>query len=224
MVQAAVNLPVFAATDTRQAALAEQTRGAARGARNFCWVTLGTGYGGYLFLDGKLFDGHHGIAGPFGHNTIDEVNGYLCGCGRRGCVETYVAGPAIARAGQAAREAGESALLAELAGAAKVSTPMVIRAFHQGDPTAIRIIGEVARIISISLAGVNNLLDLEMFILGGGIVRALPELVDLVDRKMRGYLMSEEAKRDLQIKRESFPNASLIGAAMHAFVNQGMLV
>jgi glucokinase len=223
MVQAATGLPVFAATDTRQAALAEHVWGAARGLRHFCWATVGTGYGGYLYLDGKPFDGHHGIAGPFGHNTIDEVNGFPCGCGRRGCVETYVAGPAIARAGQAALDAGDSPILAELSSQGTVTTPMVVQAYQQNDPAAIRIIDDVARMIAISLGGVNNLLDLEMFILGGGVVHALPGLVALVDSKIRHYLMSEEARCDLRIMKETFPNASLAGAAAHAFVHTGLL-
>ena len=223
MTSEATGLPMFAATDTRQAALAEHVWGKARGASHFCWCTVGTGYGGYLYLDGKPFDGYHGVAGPFGHNTIDEINGYPCGCGRRGCVETYVAGPAIARAGQAALEAGDSPILAELSSQGTVTTPMVVQAYQQNDPAAIRIIDNVARMIAISLGSVNNLLDLEMFILGGGVVHALPELVALVDSKIRHYLMSEEARRDLRIMKETFPNASLSGAAAHAFVHTGLL-
>jgi len=57
----------------------------------FAWATVGTGYGGYLFLNGKLYDGSHGFAGNFGHMTLDEINGYPCGCGRKGCFETFVA-------------------------------------------------------------------------------------------------------------------------------------
>jgi glucokinase len=223
MAAEATGLPVFAATDTRMAALAEHVWGAAQGVDHFCWCTVGTGYGGYLYLDGKPFDGFHGIAGPFGHNTIDEVNGYLCGCGRRGCVETYVAGPAIARAGQAAVQAGEAPLLALLAGDAPVTTHMVVQAYRQQDQAAVKIIDEVVRMIAISLSGVNNLLDLEMFILGGGVIHALPELVGLVGERIRGYLMSAEAKRDLLIVQESFPNSSLVGAAAYAFVKLGLL-
>ena len=223
MVRAATGLPVCAATDVRQAALAEYNWGAARGVRNFCWCTIGTGYGGYLFLDGKPYDGVHGIAGPFGHNTLDEVNGYPCGCGRRGCVETYVAGPAIARAGQAALDSGQSPLLAELSAEGYITTPMVLQAYHQGDVAAIKIIREVVRKIAISLSGVNNLLDLELIILGGGVVQALPELVTMIDEKIRLYLMSPEACQNLRICHESFSNSSLVGAAAYAFIQTGLL-
>jgi glucokinase len=220
MVAEATGLPVFAATDTRQAALAEHTWGAARGLSHFCWCTVGTGYGGYLYLEGKPYDGYHGIAGPFGHNTLDEINGYPCGCGRRGCVETCVAGPAIARQGQKALETGASPALARLAGSSPVNPSMVAEAFRQGDPASVKIIEEVVRMIAVSLGGVNNLLDLQLFILGGGVIHALPELVGMIDIKIRAYLMSEEAKRDLRIVRESFSNSSLYGAAALVFQHQ----
>jgi glucokinase len=223
MVQDVFGLPVFAATDTRQAAMAEHLWGAGRGVPYFCWCTVGTGFGGYLYLDGRPYDGFHGIAGPFGHNTIDEVNGHLCGCGKRGCVETYVAGPALARAGQAAAAAGESALLVELAAGRLVTTPMVVRAYQADDPASKKIIDQAARLIAISLSGVNNLLDLQMFILGGGVVNALPDLVAMVDHKMREYLMSQEARQDVRVVRETFPNSSLYGAAAHAFVQCGII-
>ena len=114
MVGERFGLPVYAATDVRLAAQAEALWGAGRGIRNFAWVTIGTGCGAYLFLDGRIYGGAHGFAGNFGHYTIDEANGYPCGCGRRGCLETYVAGPAIARAGQAAADEGRSFVLRQL--------------------------------------------------------------------------------------------------------------
>lgn len=224
MVAQSVGLPVFTATDTRQAALAEHFWGAARGISHFCWCTIGTGYGGYFYLDGKPFDGYHGIAGPFGHNTIDEVNGPLCGCGKRGCIETYVAGPAIGRAGQAAMKRGKSPILTNLAGEdGTVTSHMVVEAYHLGDPAAVEIIDEVVRLVCISLSGINNMLDLQMIILGGGIVRAVPDLVHKIDMRIREFLMSSEGKRDLCIKEESFANSSLYGAAAYAFLKLNLL-
>ena len=142
--------PVCVATDVRQATLAEAVWGVGAKERNFAWATVGTGYGGYLFLNGRLYGGAHGFAGNFGHTTYDEVNGHRCGCGRRGCFETFVAGPAIARAGQAAREAGKSAILASLAGAGKVSTRAVFRAIELGDAVAAKIVDDAIRLICIN--------------------------------------------------------------------------
>jgi glucokinase len=223
MLRERFGLPFFAATDVRQAALAEAVWGVARGVRNFAWATVGTGYGGYLFLDGKLYNGTHGFAGNFGHVAWDEINGYPCGCGQWGCFETFVAGPAIARAGQLAVDKKRSPMLAELAAGKPVTAHMVFEAVDAGDPAAGRIIDEVIRLICINLSGVVNLLDVSMIVMGGGVVQAAPWFVERVSTRIRSYLMTAEAKRDLHIVRESFPNSALWGAAASVFAAQGIL-
>jgi glucokinase len=223
MVRDTCQVDVFAATDVRMAVLAEALWGAARNVRYFAWATVGTGYGGYLFLDGKLYAGTHGYAGNFGHATWDEKNGILCGCGRYGCVETYVAGPAIARAGQAAADQGNSPFLQAIAAARPVSTADVLAAEAAGDPSAHQIIEQVIRLISINLGGVTNTLDLDMIVLGGGVVQACPGFAGRVSRRIRDFLMTEEAKRDLRVVKETFENSALIGAAADVFYRQGMV-
>lgn len=224
MVHQAFGLPVYAATDVRDAALAEHLWGVAKGIRYFAWCTIGTGYGGYLYLEDKLYGGYHGFAGNFGHITYDEIHGYPCGCGKRGCFETFVAGPAIARAGQAAADAGHSPLLAQLSQDGRVTTHAVFQAYSQGDPAAVEVIQRVVRLVSINLSGVVNLLDLEMIVMGGGIIQVCPELVELISTHIRDYLMTAEAKRDLRIVKESFANAALFGAAADVFLRSGILV
>ena len=223
MVADRFELPVYAATDVRMAAQAEALWGVAGGVRNFAWATIGTGYGGYLFLDGKLYGGAHGFAGNFGHFTVDEVNGYPCGCGRRGCLETFVAGPAIARAGQAALDAGQSPGLRELATEGRVTSQMVFQAEALGDPAAQAIIDDVIRRVAIGLGGLVNTLDLDMIVLGGGVVHASPDLVPRIDTRIRQYLMTVEAVRDLRVGVESFPNSALYGAAAEVFLCCGLL-
>lgn len=216
-------LPVCVATDVRQAVLAEATWGAGVKERNFAWATVGTGYGGYLFLAGRLYGGAHGFAGNFGHTTYDEVNGYPCGCGRRGCFETYVAGPAIARAGQAAHDAGSSAILRSLARDGRISTRAVFRAIALGDAVAAEIVDRAIRLICVNLGGVVNLLDIKLIVMGGGVTKAAPWLVERVNSDIRAYLMTAEAQRDLRVRRESTANAALWGAAAHVFAVEGAL-
>jgi len=217
MVQRRFSLPVYSATDVRMAALAEAVWGAARNLKHFAWVTLGTGFGAYLFLNKRLFGGSHGFAGNFGHNTIDEINGYPCGCGRRGCLETFVAGPAIARAGQAALDENRSPVLSQLAGGRPVTTEMVFQAEALGDPAAGEIIDRVIRMVSIGLAGLVNILDLELIILGGGVMRASANLLERINRRTRDFLETVEARRDLRILGETFSNSALYGSAANFF-------
>ncbi len=223
MVRETFGVPVFAATDVRMALLAEVLWGAAVGSKHAAWATVGTGYGGYLYLDGKLYGGGHGYAGNFGHTPWDEVNGSMCGCGKRGCFETFVAGPAIAAAGQRAADQGESPWLQALARTRAVTTADVFQAEAQGDASARAILEEVVRLISINLGGVVNTLDLDKIVMGGGVVHACPDFVTRIQRRIRDYLMTEEAKRDLQVVLESFENSALIGAAADVFLRSGTL-
>lgn len=225
MIQERCGVEVQIATDVRQAALAEALWGAASGVRNFLWVTVGTGYGGYLFLNGRLYGGSHGFAGNFGHTPLDEVDGYMCGCGQRGCVETFVAGPAIARAGQLALAKEQSQLLADLAASNQdeVTAPMVFEAFEAGDKAAQRILERVIFLICQNLGGAVNLLDLDMIVLGGGVCNGSEWFVKRIDQRIRDFLETVEARRDLQVARESFVDSALWGAAADVFAHRGIV-
>lgn len=217
--------PIYAATDVRMALIAELLWGKARGMKYVAWMTIGTGYGGYLYLDGKLYGGSHGFAGNLGHGIYDERGGYPCGCGQRGCFESYVAGPALARYGQQAIDEGRSPILRQLSEKAgtPVTTRMVFEAEALQDPAAQEIIHEQIRKLGISLSSMVNLLDLEMIVLGGGVTKGSADFIQRVDERIRGFLMTVEARRDLRIERESFDNSALIGAAATVFIKNGVL-
>jgi glucokinase len=223
MVEQRFGLPVFSATDVRMAVIGEALWGAAKGVRHFAWATIGTGYGAYLFLDGKLYGGEHGFAGNFGHNTYDEINGRLCGCGLRGCFESFVAGPAIARAGQEAVDEGQSQMLADRAKDSPVTTRMVFQAEQAGDPAAKKIIADNIRLVGISLASIVNLLDISLIVLGGGVTKGTPDYISRIEAKTRDYLMTVEARRELRIVPETFSNSVLYGAAANVFIQKGDL-
>jgi len=215
--RARFNMPVYAATDTRMAALGEATWGAGRGVDNFAWVTVGAGLGGCLFLDGRLYGGDHGFAGAFGHNTVDELTGQPCGCGRRGCLETFASGLAISRIGQAAVDMGHKTLLRDMAGQGPVTAEMVFRAHREGDPVADQIVAQVERYLAIGLGGLVNTLDISLFIMGGGVMKAGPEFLARIESLTRQHLFSPEARRDLRLVPESLPNSALFGAAASVF-------
>jgi glucokinase len=223
MVRKAFQVPVYAATDVRMAVIAEAVWGQARGLRHFAWATIGTGYGGYLFLNGEPYEGAHGFAGNFGHNTLDEINGVLCGCGLKGCYESYAAGPAIARAGQAAVDHGKSPRLAELAQDGNVTTQMVFQAEADGDPAAVEIIAGMIRLYAISFSGMVNILDLEMIVVGGGVTRGSKDLIPRIADRTRDFLMTVEARRDLRIVQETYANSALFGAAATVFLENRLI-
>lgn len=225
LAQERFGVPVYPATDVHMALVAEVLWGHAKGYQHVAWMTLGTGYGGYLFLDGKLYDGAHGFAGNLGHGIYDDRNGDLCGCGQRGCFESYVAGPAIAKQGQLAADTGQSQILQALIVeyGHPVTTKMVFEAEAMGDPASVGILEEVVRKLGISLSSMVNLLDLEMIVLGGGVWNGSPNFLGRVDQRVRHYCMTDEAKRDLIIVRESFHNSALVGAGAYVFIQNKLL-
>ena len=163
---------VFLDNDANVAALGEKWLGAGRDVRNMAMLTLGTGIGGAIVLDGKLFYGMSGMAGEFGHVTI-EPNGVPCGCGNRGCAERYASATAVVRM---AREAIDSGLAPELAKAASSDAEFSAKSIYnlaiQGNTDAQRIFVRFGEALGILLADLVNVLDLDMFVIGGGVVSA----------------------------------------------------
>ncbi|MGA9304294.1 MAG: ROK family protein [Candidatus Sulfotelmatobacter sp.] len=154
--------------DARVAALGEQWLGAARGVPNMAMLTLGTGIGGGIVLGGKIWHGLNGMAGEFGHVTV-EPEGYPCACGNRGCSERYASASALLRM---AREAVASGQAPSLAGAASADAEFGAKSIYslalQGDESARRIFRNFGRYLGVLLADLVNVLNLEMYVIGGG--------------------------------------------------------
>jgi glucokinase len=158
--------------DANVAALGEQWLGAARDVANMAVVTLGTGIGGGIVLGGKIWHGMNGMAGEFGHVTI-EPEGHPCGCGNRGCAEQYASAGAIVRMAREAIARGEAPSLAKAASAdAEFGAKSIYNLAIQGDEHARRIFRSFGRYLGIMLAGLINVLNLDMFVIGGGVSSA----------------------------------------------------
>jgi glucokinase len=216
-------IPTFVATDSRMAALGESIWGEGQDVDSFVWVTLGTGLGAYLVINGKLYGGDHGFAGAFGHNTIDDINGSPCGCGRRGCLETFASGRAVARNAQAAIDTGHKTILREMAAGKPVTAEMVFQAAEEGDLVSKHIINQLVRYVAIGLSSLINTLDISLIILGGGVMRAGLDLLKRIEIVTRDHLVSPESRRDLRIVPESLPNAALFGVAANVFIRNGYM-
>jgi len=158
--------------DANLAALGEQWLGAARGVPNMAVVTLGTGIGGGIVLGGKIWHGMNGMAGEFGHVTL-EPEGHPCGCGNRGCAEQYASASAIVRMAREAIASGEAPALARAASSgAEFGAQSIYNLAVQGDEHARRIFRSFGRYLGILLAGLINVLNLDMFVIGGGVSSA----------------------------------------------------
>ncbi len=187
-----LGLPCVIDNDANAAALAEHRHGAARGARHAVVLTIGTGIGGALILDGRLYRGAVGAAGELGHMVID-ADGPLCpgNCPNRGCLEALASGTALAlEARHQATQLPASALGQALAPGREISGPMVTELAHEGDPAARRAIAEIGQRLGIGLANIANVFNPERIVVGGGVIAAgelllAPARDEMTERSLR---------------------------------------
>jgi len=163
---------VFLENDANVAALGEKWLGAARDVDNMAMVTLGTGIGGAIILNGKIFYGMNGMAGEFGHVTV-EPDGVPCGCGNHGCAERYASATAVVRMAREAIESGQAPALAKAASSdPEFSARSIYNLALQGNEDAQRIFHRFGAALGMLLADLVNVLNLDMFVIGGGVVSA----------------------------------------------------
>ena len=168
---------VIVDNDAGLAGLGEITYGAAAGARHVLFVTLGTGIGGALLLDGRLYRGAHNFGAEIGHFTVDR-NGPRCACGELGHWEAIASGTALGRlAREVVSQGGGAAIVAAAGGDASAVTGMHVgEAARHGDPDAHHVLVEYADNVALGLAGLANVLDPEAIIVAGGVVELGPPL------------------------------------------------
>ncbi|MGD0567269.1 MAG: ROK family protein [Candidatus Sulfotelmatobacter sp.] len=171
--------------DANMAALGEQWLGAARGVENMAMITLGTGIGGAIVLGGKIWHGMNGMAGEFGHVTV-EPEGHPCGCGSHGCAERYASASAIMRMAREAIASGKAPSLAQAASAgAELDAQSIYNLAIQGDEPAQRIFHTFGRYLGIMLAGAVNVLNLDMYVIGGGVSSAWDAFAPTMFQELR---------------------------------------
>jgi len=168
-----VGLTATLDNDANCATLGEWWLGAAKGARNVVGFTLGTGIGGGLIIDGKLYHGASDVAGEVGHMTINST-GRRCNCGNYGCLEAYCSGPAIAERAREALAGGEQSVLTEMCGGnlATLTAATVYRASEDGDAVAGEVVRETARLLGAGVANIMNIFNPDVVVLAGGVAQA----------------------------------------------------
>jgi glucokinase len=170
-----VRLPVVVDNDANTAALAESRFGAGAGHRFVLCITLGTGIGGALVIDNRVFRGANGMAGEFGHIQV-VADGHRCECGNRGCWEQYASGNALVRDARELIGAGSPVAhyLREVAGGdpSRLTGPDVTAAARAGDPLSIELIADMGRWLGVGLAGMAAAFDPTCIIVGGGVSAA----------------------------------------------------
>ena len=209
-----MGLKTFLINDANAAVLGELNFGAARGARNFIYITVSTGIGGGIVIDGKLYSGAGGTAGEIGHMTIAD-NGPRCTCGNTGCWEQLASGTALAREARRRIAEGAETIISDYAGGdiEKVTAEVVSRAFDQGDGLARELLAQTSYYLGVGLANLINIFNPELVVFGGGLSNMGDKLLTPAYR-VAGERAFKEAYRAVRFTRaELGGDAGVLGAA-----------
>jgi glucokinase len=213
--EADFGMPAVIDNDVSAGLYGEFLKGAAQGYRNVVGLFPGTGVGGGMILDGRLFRGSTGNAGEIGH-TIIQVNGPLCGCGQQGCVEALASRTAIAKDAVALASAGAIPGLLEDAGTdfKRYRSGVIARAYKNGEKSVVEIVDRSAWYLGIAMANCVNILNPEIIVLGGGLIEKLGDpYVRIAKRSMREHSLPALVKNVKVRQARLGDDAAVIGAA-----------
>ncbi|MCR5002544.1 MAG: ROK family glucokinase [Lachnospiraceae bacterium] len=203
------NLPVRAGNDANVAALGEMWKGGGEGFKDLVVVTLGTGVGGGVIIDGKVVAGYNGGGGEIGHIHIEDNEEETCGCGNRGCLEQYTSATGVVRlANRRLKKDNTNSVLRK----EEVTAKTVFDAVKAGDPLAVEIAEEFGRYLGKGLACIAGVVNPEVFVIGGGVSKAGQVIIDYVQKYYRQYVF--HASQDARFKLATLGNdAGIYGAA-----------
>ena len=207
-------IPTRIDNDVHCAALGELNFGAGKGCENFICMTVGTGIGSGIVINGKLVRGASNAAGELGHIKLQMHEGPLCGCGDHGCLEAFASGPSIVAMAEEYILGGKSTKFRELASGGEITPFIVAEAAKQGDPVARRIFVRIGEYIGFGLSSVVNLLNPEKIIIGGGVADAGDILLDPIKEtiKKRAMVVAGSAVEIVPAKLGN--TAGVIGASL----------
>lgn len=205
-----IDLPVFAGNDANAAALGEVWKGGGKGCRNVVVVTLGTGVGGGIIVNGKVLSGYIGAGGEIGHIHIDDSETEKCGCGNTGCLEQYASATGIARL--ATRRLAMDDKPSSIRNASHMNAKVVFDAVKAGDELAIEVAEQFGDILGKGLSIVADVTNPEVFVIGGGVSKAGPVVLDYIKKNYVKYVF--HASRDTRFALATLGNdAGIYGSA-----------
>ena len=210
-----LDTPVYGDNDATVAGLAESVAGVSAGIKDSVFLTLGTGVGGGIIIDGKSYSGAHGCGSEIGHMMI-KMGGELCTCGNYGCFERYASATAIIReARKAIVEYPESSMLAACGGdPEKLNAKIVIDAARAGDEAAKAVFGGYVQALAVGIINIINMLDPEVIVLGGGVSAAGEFLLNAVREAVKPMVFFKTMPYARIELAQLGNDAGIIGAAM----------
>lgn len=215
-----LNIPVFIDNDATLAALAEHTAGSMKYVSSGVFITIGTGIGGGVILDGKIESGFHGIGSEIGHMIVGK-NYYNCGCGRNGCLETFASSTALISYTKRLIESGEKTVIIDkLRGnIEKLNGKLIFQAAKEGDPLANKAVNRMAKYLAVGIMNIVSIIDPEIFVLGGGISKAGDFLLNKIKEEVSRIKYYEGLPIGNIVLAKLGNEAGIIGAAILGKLN-----
>jgi glucokinase len=205
-------IPVLLENDVNLAAIGIHEFEVAKGFDNVLVVFIGTGIGGGLILNGKIYRGGNLVAGEIGHIPVDD-KGAVCGCGKKGCFEAVASRSAIVREIVKDIRAGKRSVLAKVVKSkTQIKSKALLNALLEDDPLTWRHVKKACDTIGKTLAGINNLLNLDMIVLGGGVIEAMKkQTVPLIKASFKEHSLKEASRHTKVVVSKLLDDAALFG-------------
>lgn len=207
-------MTVMVDNDANAAALGEMWAGAGKGASNLLCLTIGTGIGGGVIVNGDIYHGANGSAGEVGHFTVKEQGGRICNCGKRGCLETEASATAIVLdALDKVTGMSSGPLKQEYDRTGTITTKLVLQLARQGEPACREIVAKAGHMLGNSLAEMCYLLNPEMIVIGGGVSYAGNMLFDPLLKAFKSAVLPRVGENTSIVAAKLGNRAGIIGAA-----------
>jgi glucokinase len=219
IVQERLGVPVVLENDTKLNGLAEYMYGAGQGVDNMCYVTVSTGYGLAIIIDGELYTGHIGTAGEIGHTVVD-VNGSPCSCGKRGCLMAYTSGIGLARMAREKIAGGAETMLREMYGGdpARLTGRLIAEAAGKGDAVARELITTAGYYAGVGLSTIVQVVNPELIVIGGGLIHIGPTFMEPCLQGLRENVHPTLFESVRIVPWQLGDDSGVLGAAAKAFV------
>ena len=218
MLEETFRIPVWALNDATLGAIGEHVYGIGKGLQNLIYVTVSTGIGGGIIINGNPIIGHRGSAGEIGHMSIDR-NGPVCKCGNVGCLETLASGTAIANRAIEGLGQGQKSMLQDIVNGdlSKITAAMVMRTASQFDSFAMELVDQFAKNLAIGLVNLLHIFDPQIIILGGGVSQSYSIYSAVLSKAMHTNTMPHLREHINVVPSVLGDDVSLLGAASLAF-------
>jgi len=209
-----LGIPVVVDNDANLAALGEVWQGAARGAKNIICVTIGTGIGSGIIIDGEIYHGKNALAGEIGHLPINPLKGHRCNCGKVGCLETEASATAIINYVALAKTHGRATIIPD-----NPTTKDIFIAAQSGDDLANEAINNATFYLGLALSQISHALAPEKILIGGGVSKAKEQILNPIVDYFQQFSLTELNEQTEIVLAELKNDAGIFGAAYNAMIN-----